>query len=335
MNFSMQSFAHRLFQARLSGSRPALQSAPGVPLDAGVAGIRPAHAAQSPSVHVMVGRRIDRAALVGWGLLGAALAASLGTMGWRLANGAPDALATVAAALVVFLASVIASIGGFAFAAIAGAGLIHVVDDPVSMVRTILVCSVAIQAYGTWALRRSVKIRSLLPYVAGGTIGAPIGVSLLVLHPSSTYTLILGSIVLLYAGYMLVFAKRTRKLATNAARDGAVGVAGGVLAGLAGFPGGPTSVWCGLQGMAKDAQRALMQPFILVMQVQALVWLSIFGRSKLGELGDAALYMPVALLAATVGLKIFQRLGNDQFRLVVNLLLAVCGGLMIGKALGQ
>jgi uncharacterized membrane protein YfcA len=184
-------------------------------------------------------------------------------------------------------------------------------------------------------LWRTILGRALTPYLIGGALGAPLGVAMLVKWPSSYYALFLGVLVLAYSLYVLIFAKRMPRVQGSLRGDVFSGVAGGVLAGLAGFAGATVTVWLGLKDMGKDEQRAIFQPFILVTQVQALLWLHLMdSRPQGGDLGDSLVYVPIAIAAAACGLTIFKRLGNDGFRLVVNLLLAVSGVALISKSFG-
>jgi hypothetical protein len=56
-------------------------------------------------------------------------------------QGAPAALPLLA----IFAASTVSSIAGFAFSALCGAMLFHLMDSPVRVVQVMIVCSIAIQ----------------------------------------------------------------------------------------------------------------------------------------------------------------------------------------------
>ena len=91
-----------------------------------------------------------------------------------------DNLPTSAPALgAVLLASTLSSIAGFAFSAICGVMLLHMMSDPLQVVETMMVCSIAIQSLSVAALWCDVEWRELLTFLAGGTIGLPFGVWLL------------------------------------------------------------------------------------------------------------------------------------------------------------
>src|SRR5262249_22167994 len=69
---------------------------------------------------------------------------------------------TIAAALLaILLASTASSVAGFAFSALCGALLFHLIDSPVYAVQVMIVCSIAIQMFSVTALWRSIDFRSL------------------------------------------------------------------------------------------------------------------------------------------------------------------------------
>ena len=135
----------------------------------------------------------------------------------------------------------------------------------------------------------------------------------------------------LRAGYRL---RRLDVPALPASRlaDVAVGAIGGLAGGFAGLPGMLLVIWCGLRGLPQAAQRALYQPFILLMQLEALACLQLQLPAALSaEL--FALYMPLSLAAAAAGLAVFRRLSARHFSIAVNALLLVCGVALLGGAL--
>src|SRR5712692_5710836 len=79
----------------------------------------------------------------------------------------------------VFVASTVSSIAGFAFSALCGALLFHLMDSPVHAVHVMIVCSIAIQLLSVAALWRSIDWPSLPVFLIGGVLGVPAGVYLL------------------------------------------------------------------------------------------------------------------------------------------------------------
>ena len=261
-----------------------------------------------------------RAAL---GLVGVlALAASAVWLSW----GAPTERA-LWISLAVLAASLVSSIAGFAFSAICGAMLFHLVDDPVRAVQIMMVCSVGGQTVMVWALRREIAWRALAIFLAGAALGLPLGIFVLLHARPALYVQGVGALIVLYAVFMM--ARRPATLQRQSALfDAVAGFLGGVTGGAAAFPGAFVTIWCGFKGWSKEKQRALYQPFILVVQLAAIVLMALPGMVPQGRPGfvfDGVVHLPAMLLGVAMGMAFFKRLSDRQFSLAVNLLLIVSG----------
>ena len=226
----------------------------------------------------------------------------------------------------ILLASVVSSIAGFAFSAVCGAMLFHLSNDPVQIVQIMIVCSVANQTAMVWSLKRAIQWRELTVFLIGGAVGLPVGITVLLMLDRHVYTHVLGVFLVLYGCYML--ARKPLVIGRQAAAfDIFAGFLGGVTGGAAGFPGAFVTIWCGFKGWNKERQRAMFQPFILIMQVAALTAISLVRHSS-GKVGfDRAILLciPASLLGTTVGMTLYQRLSDNHFARVVNLLMIVSG----------
>ena len=108
-----------------------------------------------------------------------------------------------------------------------------------------------------------------------------------------------------YAGYLLL-RKTVRVVRGTAWRDAIAGALGGITGGLAGLPGSIVTIWCGMRGWDRLRQRAIYQPYILVMQIATLVALR-FQRLQ-DEHRARPRFVPFALLGAMGGLALFHRM---------------------------
>ena len=52
------------------------------------------------------------------------------------------------------------------------------------------------------------------------------------------------------------------------------GFAGGITGGATAMPGAIPTIWCNLKGLSKIQQRAVIQPFILLMQIATMAYFS-------------------------------------------------------------
>src|SRR6266702_5622 len=225
--------------------------------------------------------------------------------------------------IAVFVAATVSSIAGFAFSALCGALLFHLMDSPVYAVNVMIVCSIAIQSLSVSALWRSIDWRSLPIFLTGGVLGVPAGVYLLLHLPTGAYRNVIGGLLITYGGYLLL-----RLLRMGPLSDACAGFLGGLTGGLAGFPGAFVTIWCGLKGWDKARQRGVYQPFILCMQPVSLIAIYLMrpSSSTAAQLDWKTLaFVPAALLGAWFGLRIFKRLSDRQFELVVNALLIMSG----------
>jgi uncharacterized protein len=259
-----------------------------------------------------------------------ACASALALMGYaRALPGFGVSSVGMAALLAIFAASMLSSIAGFAFSAICGALLFHLMSEPpVLIVQIMIVCSIAIQLTSVLALRGAVDWRALPPFLAGGIVSIPVGVFLLLHIHQGTYPAVMGVALVAYGTFMLL--RRPVVVARGGAfADGIAGLLGGITGGFAGFPGALVTIWCGLKGWDKTRQRGVYQPFILIMQVLTLVAIHIMRAGTPGQGGgldaSVALYVPAALLGTWCGLTLFHRLSNRQFGIAVNLLLIIAG----------
>jgi uncharacterized membrane protein YfcA len=232
---------------------------------------------------------------------------------------------------IIFACATISSIAGFAFSAISGSMLIHVVRDPVEAVQIMLVASIALQAYSVWALRRSIKLRELLPYFAGGAATVAPGIYLLLNTPATMHLLALGVFLTIYGIYLLLGSPL--RLRSNAlAGRVIVGALGGITGATAALPSAFVTIWCAAHGWDKLHQRAIYQPFILGMQIVTLILLALVAPTA-GMRPGLLLYVIPAILGAHLGLAVFSMLSSAQFNKVVSAFLVVSGAAMSLKAL--
>ncbi len=257
-------------------------------------------------------------------------------IGFLVAEGAvlsaQGAHGIVYAMIAVFAASTVSSIAGFAFSALCGALLFHLMDTPVYVVHVMIVCSIAIQMLSVATLWRTIDWRCLAVFLIGGLLGVPAGVYLLLHLPTTTYRTVIGSLLIIYGSYLLL-RPTARSLRLGPVSDVCAGFLGGITGGLAGFPGAFVTIWCGLKGWDKAHQRGVYQPFILSMQPVTLIAIHLMRPSSSVQAQldwKVFAFVPAALLGAWFGLRIFKRLSDRQFELVVNALLIASGiGLVV------
>lgn len=230
----------------------------------------------------------------------------------------------------VFIAALVSSVAGFAFSAIAAVMLVHMYDNPAEMVRLLLVCSISSQLYCGCVFLRSIRWREVAGYLAGGLLTVPIGVLLLQEVRPQVYALGLGAFLVAYSAYSLA-RPFTLRVPDSTAMRMSVGALGGVMGGLAALPGAIVVMWCVARGMDKNAQRALCQAYILVMQLAALVCLQLIDHRQMDGLLELWSFVPVVVLAALIGCSVFARVSTAEFKMIVLTILGFSGSLLMVK----
>ena len=232
----------------------------------------------------------------------------------------------------VLLAATLSSIAGFAFSAMCGVVLLHLLPDAVMAVQVMMVCSIANQALSVTLLWRNIDWRMTARFVAGGVMGLPLGVWLLLHLQHSGLREIFGALVAGYAAYVLLVRPPLLRR-SNLLADLGIGALGGVTGGIAGFPSAPVTIWCGIRGWDKQRQRGIYQPFILVMQVLGLSTIALMRSSFTSHIAlplHTLPYVPMAMLGTWSGLRIFRALSDRAFARALNMLLLASGiGLML------
>ena len=232
---------------------------------------------------------------------------------------------------IVLVCSAISTIAGFAFSALAGALLFHLHSDPVYVVGILLISSTARAIYTVWAIRRSINWGELLPYFLGGAVGIPPGLYLLLYTRPELYLLSFGGFLICYAAYALAVPQPSIK-GGRRVLDVLVGVLGGITGALAAFPGAFLVIWCGARGMEKHRQLALVQPFILIMQLATLAALALVQPSRITFAVPLSQFVVPAVVGAYIGLALYERLTARQLGTFINGLLLVSGIVLVSRS---
>ena len=231
----------------------------------------------------------------------------------------------------IFAGAVVSGLMGFAFSAVAGAILLHVLP-PTEAVPLMMACSIVTQSVSLFALRRTLQWRGSAGLIAGGMFGMLPALYLLYHVDAKIFRVGFGAFLVAYAAWMLLRpAKIAWREAPGRLRDAVVGFGGGLVGGLTAMPGAVPVLWCDLRGMPKDQQRGLVQPYIAAMQVFALALMFSLSGNTISKqaLLNATLALPALAAGAALGIIMFRRVSDASFRGIVLGVLAVAGALLV------
>lgn len=227
-----------------------------------------------------------------------------------------ELLALVGACLVAAFTS---GIAGFSFNLVAAGILFHVLP-PQQTAPVLVTASLLIQLGTIGVVRKEIRWPTLLPYLAAGLVGTPLGVAVLGVADGDAIKLGVGLLLVGYSAYMLsrlALRLAPPQLEAGRAADAAIGFAGGVLAGIGGFSGALPTMWTDLKGLRKDEARAIYQPFIVATHVVAVASLVAGGFFDARAAWSLAAALPALALGTYVGVKAYKRLPAETFRLVL------------------
>jgi len=244
----------------------------------------------------------------------------------------------VAIVAILCLSGLMSGLSGFGFSAVGSSCLLFI--PPKLGVPLLMALSTANQLMSVGQLRQDMPKTwkeawpaGAAPYVLGGVLGVPLGIWLLNHMPAAKLMLVFGVILVLYSVYSLL-KPAGLKIRTPAGTGSgmAVGFIGGTMGGFTAFPGAAVVVWTGLRGLPKQMTRAIVQPYILVLQVMSLAttayaYPSIFGRHFWILL---AITMPIVLPGTIGGVFLYRRISDVNFNRVSLMLLGLSGlGLLV------
>ena len=246
----------------------------------------------------------------------------------------------VALALILGLSGIMSGLSGFGFSAI-GALCLWLLSPKLG-VPLLMTLSSANQLMSLRQLNQDMRpLREWWPegpgpYLLGGFVGVPIGLSILHALPAVKLMAVFGGFLVIYAAYSMLkpeglHVERKSGWGTSAL----VGMTGGIIGGFTAFPGAAVVVWSGLRRLPKVESRSIVQPYILCLQLVSLAMLAIERPETFSPTYWALLLItvPVVLPCTLLGVNLYKSLSDVNFRRITFMLLGTSGlGLLIKAA---
>ena len=215
-------------------------------------------------------------------------------------------------------------------------GFFLAVLAPVAAVAIVALMSSLTGLQGVYVVRREILLNKarLLRFVIPGLIGVPIGISLLTYVDAGMLRLFVAGFLIFYGGYfgfrkaLPRFDRRTPKT------DITIGWVGGVLGGLASLSGALPAIWLSMRPWPKGETRAVLQTYnvvILFTTVLMLAWRGVFTASTWAAFAVA---FSSALVAVQIGIFVYRKVSDDQFRRTLIILCLALGLGILARDMG-
>lgn len=196
---------------------------------------------------------------------------------------------------------------------------------PKQAVSIVVVMSVVSGLQGVWLIRREALSNPsrLARFLVPGLIGLAPGVALLGIISVPLLKLTIAGFMILYGGFFTLRGSLPRMEQPTPALDAIVGFLGGVLGGAASLSGALPTMWCAMRPWPKAEVRAVLQPFNVAILSAAMIIFALQGNYDRDTMILTLLALPATLIGAQIGLAVFRRLNDAQFRrLLIGLMFA-------------
>ncbi len=188
-----------------------------------------------------------------------------------------------------------------------------------------ITCAIVSQIQNLHLIWGKVSWKLVLPFLAGGIIGVPLGTYLLQDVNPRIFKLCIGIVLIVYPAYVLARKSEIQTAWGGKVADATIGLGGGVLGGLAGLSGLLPAVWTDVRGWSKVERRSVVQTFNLTILVLALLSHVVAGLLTWSVATAAAIALPATMGGAWLGSLFYRRLADRGYQRVVMLLLLATG----------
>ncbi|MCP5151188.1 MAG: sulfite exporter TauE/SafE family protein [Ectothiorhodospiraceae bacterium] len=238
----------------------------------------------------------------------------------------------VVLAIGALLAGLTVGLAGFGDALVLTAVGLQVLA-PQALTPLVVALGVPLYLMSSWRLRGALRARRLAPLTVAGIAGIPAGLWLLERADPEPVRLAVGLLLTVHATRGLARLRAHRASEATTGGTVAVGAAGGVLGGLAGLSGVLVAAWCAQRPWSPDEQRAVYQPYVLVMHAAALAGCATAGLLDSDVGRRVVLALPAAGAGLWLGLRLYDRVDAVGFRRVVLSLLLASGLVLLARTM--
>lgn len=204
---------------------------------------------------------------------------------------------------------------------------------PIQAVAIVVVMSVVSGVQGLWVVRHAMmkSSKSLARFLIPAIFGIPVGVAALSILDPKTIKIVIATILIVYGGFFS-FRKSLPKLEKpTPVIDSIVGFAGGVLGGAASLSGALPTMWLSMRPWTKSESRAVLQPFNVAVLALTAVLFAVKGVYDFDTLILIVGALPITIVFAQIGIYVFKRLRDEQFRRLLIAMMLVSGLILVAR----
>lgn len=223
--------------------------------------------------------------------------------------------------MIILVASVLQTSTGFGFSILATPFLL-LLFEPAEAIQINLVLSLVISAALINTIKSDIDYGLIKRFMAGSVLGLPVGIMTFVLIGVDLLKLGVGAVILLLTIF-LIFRFRIKR---SRNKDFIAGGLSGSLTSSIGMPGPPLLLYFSGTDTEKATLRGTTLAFYLFIYLASLVIQLIFvGTNK--TIWISSLWgLPLVFIGLYLGQKLFDRINQRVFRIIVYIILLTTGG---------
>ncbi len=232
----------------------------------------------------------------------------------------------------VFLAALIQGISGFGSALVA-VPLLSLFLPLSTVVPLIALLSITVTVANLWHVRHALQLAPLYPLLAGSLIGLPLGLFFLIKAPEAWLLGSLGCLISAYAGMSLIGRQPRWRWLSRAGLP--LGVASGALGAAFSTNGPPVILHVAARDdWNADQRKAVLSGFFLISGVMTAATHALGGLTTPDVLIWLAWGIWPMVFGSLLGIWLYTRLGEHDYRQLVFGLILVMGAMLIVRSIG-
>ncbi|QGY41116.1 TSUP family transporter [Pseudodesulfovibrio cashew] len=181
----------------------------------------------------------------------------------------------------------------------------------------------------TIQLRRSIRSKTVMLWLAATLPGIPAGILILEHVAPENLAILVGTIMIAFTSYQLLVTPRPQKLGLPITL--AAGLTSGVLTGSMGVGGPPVIIYSAMQPWSKDQAKATLSSYFLISGVITLIAQGSAGMITGELLHFVAVSVPALAVGVLGGTYAYTRISDQGYRRLAVILVLLLGIMMILK----
>lgn len=232
----------------------------------------------------------------------------------------------IAAGAVV--AGFVQGLSGFGFGLVALSIWIWFLPPPLAAALSVF-GSLTGQIVAAITVKRAVPWAVVTPFLAGGVLGVPLGLTLLPHLDVTIFKAALGTVLLVVCPLLLTSGRLPAITFGGRSSDAIAGAVGGAMSALGGLSGVVPSLWSTLRGFDKVTQRHVIQTFNLSILAFTFIAYLATGHITFGMGPQLAVVAIAVLVPVLIGARVYAGISDQQFKRIVLGLLTASGLVML------